>query len=117
MAYSVDLRQRVVEAVREEKLTQQEAASRYKVSLNSVKRWLNRENLKADKPGPRQSRTIDPEQLREIVKSKPDGYLDEYAQMLNSKRSTVFYNLKKLGITRKKNDTVRRKKRKATQAI
>jgi transposase len=110
LAYSLDLRQRVVETVREEEITQESAAIRFKVSLNSVKRWLKREKLEADKPGPRQSRTILPEELREAVNSKPDGYLDEYAKMLKSTRSTIFYNLKKLGISRKKNHTLRRKK-------
>jgi transposase len=105
MAYSVDLRERVVNAVREGEGTQEEVAKRFKVSLSSLKRWLNREHLKAGKPGPRGPR-LDIEALKKAVQDKPDAYLDEYAQMLNSSDSTVSYNLIKLGIRRKKNHPV-----------
>ena len=117
VAYSLDLRQRVVDTVRNEKTTQEDVALRFKVSLNSVKRWLKREKLEADKPGPVQSRTINAEQLKKAVESRPDAYLDEYAEMLHSTRSTVSYNLIKVGISRKKNDAVRRKKRRSTHTI
>jgi transposase len=106
LAYSLDLRQRVVDTVREEGATQEEVALRFKVSVSSLKRWLNRENLVADKPGPRESRTINAEELKAVVAAKPDAFLDEYAVLLNSKPSTVSYNLLKLGISRKKNNAV-----------
>lgn len=117
MLCGIDLRQRVVNMVRVDGKTQAETAKRFQVSVSSVKRWLKRETLEPDKPGPKQSRTIEPERLKEVVKNNPDAYLDEYAEMLNSKRSTVSYNLAKLGISRKKNDTVRRAKRKKARNI
>ncbi len=106
MLCSVDLRQRAVDMVKEGK-TQAEAAERFQVSVSSLKRWLKRETLAPDKPGPKQSRTIDSERLRELVERNPDAYLDEYAEMLNSNKSTVSYNLRKLGISRKKNHAIR----------
>jgi transposase len=75
-----------------------------------VKRWLKRETLRPDKPGPTKSRTINADQLKQAVQNKPDAYLDEYAQQLHSKKSTIHYNLKKLGISRKKNHAIRRAK-------
>jgi transposase len=114
---SVDLRERVVNLVRIEGKTQAEAAARFKVSVSSVKRWLKLETLKPQKPGPKKLRTINPEQLKEIVEKKPDAYLDEYAEMLHSNKSTVSYNLIKLGYSRKKNDAVRRAKRSKTYTI
>jgi len=116
MAYSLDLRERVVESLKEGKITQEAVASRYKVGLSTVKRWLNRENLEADKPGPRAPR-LNIEALKKAVSEQPDLYLDEYAELLNTSSSTVSYNLLKLGISRKKNHSVRRKKRKETQTI
>jgi transposase len=103
--------------VRIEGKTQAEAVVRFKVSVSSVKRWLKLETLKPQKPGPKKPRTINPEQLREIVEKKPDAYLDEYAEMLHSNKSTFSYNLIKLGYSRKKNDAVRRAKRSKTYTI
>ena len=117
MALSVDLRERAVSLYREGKKTQKEIAERFQVSISSLKRWLNRENLKPDKPGPTNSHKIDRKALIKVVEEKPDAYLDEYAVLLNAKRSTVAYNLKYLGISRKKNHAVPRTKRRKTQRI
>jgi transposase len=117
VACSLDLRQRVVKMIRNEGKTQDETAERFQVSVSSIKRWLKRKNLIPDKPGPTSSRQINREALLEVVKSKPDGYLDEYAEILNAKRSTVAYNLKQLGISRKKNHAIQRAKRRRTQDI
>jgi transposase len=114
---SLDLRERVVNLVRNEGKTRLEAAERFQVSISSVKRWLKLEHLAPKKPGPTKSRTIQAEQLKELVEQHPDAYLDEYAKMLNSNKSTVSYNLLKLGISRKKNYVVRRAKRRKTQNI
>ena len=111
MTYSLDLRQRVVAAVRKAEQSKEEIAERFLISLASMNRWLRREHLEADRPGPTTAHTIDREQLRKLVEREPDCYLDEYAEKLGSKPSTVAYNLKVLQITRKKNHTVRRKRR------
>lgn len=117
MLCSVDLRERVVNLVRIEGKTQATAAERFQVSVSSVKRWLKLETLEPAKPGPKKSRRIEPERLKEVVENNPDAYLDEYAEMLNSNKSTVSYNLIKLGFSRKKNDTVRRAKRRKAHTI
>lgn len=111
MAYSLDLRQRVVDAARKAEQTKDEIAERFLVSVPSINRWLKRAHLESDKPGPTTSHKINRQQLKELVVKEPDCYLDEYAEMLGSKRSTVAYNLKVLKMTRKKNHAVRGKKR------
>lgn len=116
MAYSVDLRELVLNVLREEGITQEVAAQRFRVSVSSVKRWLHRKSLTAGKPGPRGPR-IDVVALKKAVEDKPDAYLDEYAKMLNTSSSTVSYNLLKLGIRRKKNDTLPRTRRRQAQDI
>ena len=111
MAYSVDLRVRVVEYARTVKGGQKKAAALFQVGLVTVKRWLKREKLEADQPGPKDANSLNREELKAVVEDRPDLYLDEYAQILKSKPSTVHYNLKVLKISRKKNHAVRREKR------
>jgi transposase len=106
MAISLDLRERAVSAVREDGEKQMQVAKRFKISISSLKRWLNRETLAADKPGPRTAIRLNREKLKELVEQDPDAYLDEYAEKLGSKRSTVAYNLNVLGISRKKKHVV-----------
>jgi transposase len=108
MAISVDLRQRVVAFIREQGATQAEAAERFQVSVSSIKRWLGRPCLTPDKPGPRDAITLDRERLRALVEAHPDAYLDEYADWLGAKRSTVAYNLQVMQISRKKNRSLPR---------
>jgi excisionase family DNA binding protein len=110
MAYSLDLRQRVVDAVRKAKQTKEEIARIFSVSVPTINRWLRRERLAADKPGPTNAHKIDRDKLKDWVAKEPDYYLEEYAEKLGSKRSTVAYNLKVLELMRKKNHTVRREK-------
>lgn len=110
MAYSLDLRERVVEGIRKGEQTKEEIARVFTVSIPTINRWLKREHLVADKPGPTNSHKINREALKELVANEPDCYLDEYAEKLGSKRSTVAYNLKVLRLTRKKNHPLRRAK-------
>lgn len=66
MAYSMDLRLRVVEAVKEEGMSQPEAARTFGVAAGTVNAWLKKHksgNLEADKPGPTGSRTLTDEDL------------------------------------------------------
>jgi transposase len=97
-------------SVRQLKLTQQAAADRFQVSVSTVKVWLKRASLLPNKPGPKDSHRLNRQQLQELIKQEPDAYLDELAEKLNSKRSTVAYNLSMLKISRKKNHAVRRTK-------
>jgi transposase len=117
VSYSLDLRQRVMDAVRKAEQTKGEIAERFLVSISSINRWLKRTSLEADKPGPTDARTINREQLRELVTKEPDCYLDEYAEKLGSRRSTVAYNLNVLQIKRKKNYAVHGKKRGRTSKV
>jgi len=48
--------------------------------------------------------------LLQMVEDNPDYTLDELSEHLSKHRTTIFYHLKKLGITRKKNHSLRRKK-------
>lgn len=117
MACSLDLRQRVVDTVRQGVQRKEEIAARFLVSVSSINRWLKRANLSASKPGPVTAHTLNRDELASLVAQEPDCYLDELAEKLNSKRSTVAYNLKVLKISRKKNHPVRGTKRRRAQHI
>ncbi len=47
------------------------------------------------------------EQLKQTLKLNPDLTLDELSELLPRHRTTIFYHLNKLGITRKKNHAIR----------
>ena len=117
MAYSIDLRQRVVDAINQDKETQQATATRFKVSLATVKRWLKRTCLIPQKPGPATATSIDRPHLLTVVKANPSAYLDELALLLGSKKSTISYNLIQLGISRKKKHALPRAKRSQTHHL
>jgi predicted transcriptional regulator len=109
MTYSLDFRQLAVRKIQEENETQQAVASMLNIARSTLQLWLQRETLEAAKPGPTTSR-LDRTCLQTVVQKEPDLYLDEYAEKLGSKRSTVAYNLQVLNISRKKNHAVRRTK-------
>lgn len=117
MTLSLDLRRRAVSAVRDDKEKKTHVARRFKISVSTLKRWLKRKNLTPDKPGPRTATRLDREELKALVEQEPDAYLDEYAERLNSKRSTVAYNLKVLGLSRKKNHALPRTTRRRAHNI
>jgi transposase len=105
MAYSLDLRQRVISAI-EKGHSKKATAERYNVSRGTVQNWSKRIVLQADKAGPKQPWRLNPERLRAEVEATPDAYLDELAETLGVSRSTVGYGLKRLQVTRKKNHTL-----------
>jgi transposase len=101
MAYSLDLRQRVVNAVNEGS-SKKAAALRYNVSRGTVQNWTARVVLAADKAGPKEPWRLKPERLQAEIEATPDAYLDELAETLGVSVSTVGYGLKRLHVTRKK---------------
>ena len=45
MAYSLDLHNRVIEAVRKGEQTKEDIAERFVVSISTINRWLRRDDL------------------------------------------------------------------------
>ena len=85
MAYSLDLRERIVEAVKEG-CSQRAAAERFKVSLSSVERYLRRERrgeLEAKRPPGRRA-SLASEQydaLSRQVEAHNDATLKEHCEL------------------------------------
>ncbi|HIK20449.1 MAG TPA: helix-turn-helix domain-containing protein [Synechococcus sp. M44_DOE_062] len=100
MSYSLDLRERVVGYVQEGG-SPTAAARMYKVSRATVYRWLNREDLRPTKVKTRK-RKIDLAALQQDVDQYPEARLKDRAQRFGVQPSAIYYALRKLKITRKK---------------
>ena len=107
--YSMDLRQRVAQAIDQHEGSLRHVARRFCVSVSFLTRLLAlRRQTGSLVPRPRRSGpapTLDAaglERLRQLVHDQPDALLDELAQQLGCGRMTVWRGLRKLKITRKK---------------
>jgi len=109
MAYSLDLRKRVVDYV-ENGGGITKAAALFKVGRATIYRWLGREDLQASKVEHRE-RKIDWEALRKDVEENPEARLIERARKFGVRASAISYALKKMKITRKKKNFVIKKGR------
>ncbi len=106
MRCSIDLRKRVLEFVKSGG-SKSEAARRFEVSRASVYVWLNsQEALTYKVPGPRRPRKLDLEALRVHVQEHPDLTQAERASHFNVSRYCIWQNLRRLKISRKKNDSL-----------
>jgi len=115
-AYPVELRWRVVNAVRKEGATYDEAAERFDVGRASVVRWLALERTTGDvmpRPmgGARHKRIVDEageELIRSVLAELPDATLEELVDAFEEDRGirvavrTMGRCVARLGITRKR---------------
>jgi len=107
--YSLDLRERVAQAVDQQEGSLRQLARRFAVSLSFITRLLGLRR----QTGSLQPRPTHPgppplldaaglERLRQLVQEQPDAILDELAVQLGCSRMTVWRGLRRLKITRKK---------------
>ena len=104
MAYSLDLRIRVIDYV-ENGGSVVKAAKLFRVGRASIYRWLNRETLAATKVT-RRNRKLDWAALRKDVAENPEARLIDRARKFKVRPSAISYALKQMKITRKKNSFV-----------
>ena len=107
MTYSTDLRKRVVTFVNEGG-SKAGASRRFEVSLWCVNDWCKRDDL-SPKPHPLRHRKIDKEALRRHVQEYPDALLRERAQHFGVHINAIWYSMRKMKLTHKKNDALHRK--------
>ena len=104
--YSLDLRRRVVNYVREGG-SAIKASKIYGVCIATVYNWLKRPNLEATKVHTRR-RKIDPQELQKDVLKYPDATIKERAKRFGVYPNAISYALKKHKIKRKKNVSLSR---------
>jgi len=105
MTYSLDLRQRVVDFVKNGG-SKAEASRAYKISEWCVYDWCQRTELKPQKPPQRRKRKLDWEALRIHVQEYPDALLRERAEHFGVKINAIWYACQQMKLTRKKNTTL-----------
>ena len=106
MAYSVDLRERVVNFVNAGH-TQEETSLIFNVGTTAIKRWksqLSQTGSLEKKPLNRVSRVFESEKLNAYIEKNPDALLKDIAQHFNGSISGAFYALEREKITLKKRD-------------
>ena len=108
MNYSIDLRKRVLDFIANG--GSKAAAERtFGISRRTIYNWLEAEDpFSYEKPGPKGPRSIDYEALRQHVADFPNHTLAERAKHFAASEHGIFYALKKLNITRKKDAHLQR---------
>lgn len=104
MAYSLDMRERAMEMVKEG-YKKKEIARILGIGVTTLNSWRKKEaagGLGTSYPKERVRKKVDEKKLKEYVEKRPDAYIDEIAKEIGSKRGTVYSAMQRLGITRKK---------------
>lgn len=100
MTYSLDMRKQVLKVRREEGLSMSEVAKRFGIGVASVMRWsINVDCIKKRK----RSTKINVEALKQDIEQYPDAYQFERGARLGVSKYCVWYTLKRLNVTYKKN--------------
>ena len=108
MSYSKDLRERVVE-YKQSGHTYEETHAIFKVAISTIQKWEKQQKETGSlekKELHRGFRKIDPEKLKSYVAEHPDAYQSEMAREFGCSESGIRDALKRLKITRKKNDSL-----------
>jgi transposase len=104
MAYSVDLRERVI-AYLQEGHTQEETRVVFKVGTSTIKRWLSllSETGSLEKGElERRPRIYESEKLNAYIEENPNALLCDVAEKFKGSKSGAFYALEREKITLKK---------------
>ena len=89
--------------------TMKEAHEVFEVGITTIKEWkkLQKETGKLEKrPLNRTHKKICPDRLKAYIAENPDRYLREIAEEFNCTDMAIYYALKRLKISRKKNDSL-----------
>ena len=99
--YSLHIRKNIIKIKTNEKLSIREAARRFVISPNTIYKW----GKKIEPKGWRKHRMskIDMKKLEEDVINNPDAYQYERAKRLEVSQASVYFGLRRLGVTYKKN--------------
>ena len=112
MRYSQDVRKKAVEYVLKGN-SRRKTAKIFQVNHETigerVKKYKETGEIK-DREIKRKPKKIDPEKPEKYIEEHPDAYLREIAQVFNCTPVAVHNRLKKLGITRKKQNLYKEQK-------
>jgi len=101
MTYSLDFRERIMKIKEEEDLTFEKTSKRFGIGIRTLFRWQRDIEPKTTRNKP--ATKIDMCKLKADVEKNPDAYLSERAEHFDVSISCIFYALKRLDISYKKN--------------
>ena len=103
MAYSLDFRKRVFSVKEERGLTFKDTSKLFEIDIRTLFRWQERLEPRTtrDKPATK----VDMQALKADLEKNPDRFQYERAQDYGVSQATIFYALKRLKVSRKKNAT------------
>ena len=107
MAYNLQFINKVLKLRSE--LSIQKLADKFSISTRTIQNWLQGKLPKGKRNKP--NLKLNKDLLIEDVKSYPDSYQYERAERLGVSEACVWSNLKKLGITYKKNSKTSKSRR------
>lgn len=101
MTYSLDFRCHVLKVKEAEGLSYEETSTRFKIGKASLVRWNKVLEPKKNRNKP--PTKIDMKALEADILNYPDGYQYERALRLGVSKGCIYWALKRLGVTYKKN--------------
>jgi transposase-like protein len=112
--YSEDFRLQVVKCVKRGK-SYEKICEFFNIGIATLYRWISmhkkKQSVSPTKRSIYKANKISFNKLIELVEQHPDATLTELASHFNCSFQTIDYWLRKLCITRKKNNTLRRERR------
>lgn len=112
-AYSNDLRERVIKNY-EEGMPKEKLVEVFKIGISTLNRWirnyLKTGSIEARKRNRYRKRKVEDEDLKKYIEANPSATLEQIGKHFKVRAVSIWHRLKKLGITRKKNLSVRGKK-------
>ena len=106
------MRKNITDIKTNKKLSVREVVRRFEISPNTVYKW--EKNIKLQGQRKQRVSKIDIKKLEEDVRNNPDAYQYERAKRLEVSQTAVYFGLKRLGVTYKKNvRTYKSKQRRA----
>jgi transposase-like protein len=101
MGYSLDFRQRMLACKEENDFTFEKTSEHFDLSLRTLFRWTN--NIAPCTHSQKSATKVDMDALKKEIESSPDEYQWERAKRLGVSRPAIYYALKRINISFKKN--------------
>ena len=115
MTYSIDFRKKVLDIKEKESLSFRKTAIRFGISVTTLLHWVKKIELKTTRK--KSATKINMDALKQDIEQYPDAYQFERANRLSVSKSCIYYALKRLNITYKKNSYTSQSRRKTAQLI
>lgn len=115
MTYSIDFRRHVLLIKEQEGLSFAAASKRFCIGKSSLVRWS--EKLEPQTSRNKPTLTVDMERLKQDIVQYADSYQYERAERLGVSQSGIYWALKRLGVSYKKNSAASQSRRRKTVII